>query len=331
MELAEIRPFEPQMAEIDLFTMPDAVGVGEPSVRKQKPYIAGHVTDGSSTFTFTVNGNESVTVPVDANGNWKWVVDRTVTSLANAFNEKTNISKVVICGLKDLTAMNRIFRGGSGNDTTLKKVVFKKCDFTKVTTLNSGFNNRRGLESIEGLDSTKWSLNTNLQYAFIYNYNLIFPKYFKWGDFVTDKVESLNLAFGDCRMLVNGNPIKGGKVDCSNATPTSINAAFQNCFAEVLGLPNISENCDTVNAFNGAIPLKDVTIQSLKNDLNFKNSSYLTEQSVVNLFNAVATDGITLTFHATVYAMIEEQLEIEGSPIYEAYWNSDYDFNYASA
>lgn len=308
-------------------------GVGKSHGGKVKPYISGHVTDGSSTFTFTVNGNESVTVPVDANGNWKWVADRTITSLANAFNEKTNISEVVICGLKDLTAMNRIFRGGSGNDTTLKKVVFKKCDFTKVTTLNSGFNNRRGLESIEGLDSTEWSLNTNLQYVFLYNYNLIFPKYFKWDNFVTDKVETLNLAFGDCRMLVNNNPIKGGKVDCSNATPTSINAAFQNCFAEVLGLPNISENCDTANALNGAMFLKDVTIQSLKKDLNFKNSSYLTEQSIVNLFNAVAADGITLTFHQNVWNMIMREIDVQDSPIQVAYQNmiDNYDVTIANA
>ena len=98
MQLKEIRPFEPQMAEIDLFTMPDAVGVGEPSVRKQKPYIAGHVTDGSSSFTFKVN-NTDVTVPVDANGNWKWVVDRTITSLESAFQDKTNIDILTIEGI----------------------------------------------------------------------------------------------------------------------------------------------------------------------------------------------------------------------------------------
>jgi hypothetical protein len=50
MELAEIRPFEPQMAEIDLFKMPDAVGVGEPSVRKKETFrildnLARRITD----------------------------------------------------------------------------------------------------------------------------------------------------------------------------------------------------------------------------------------------------------------------------------------------
>jgi len=306
-------------------------GIGKSHGGKVKSYIKGHVTDGSSTFTFTVNGNQSVTAPIDSNGNFMWFVDRTVTSLANAFNEKTNISEVVICGLKDLTAMNRIFRGGSSNDITLKKVVFKNCDFTKVTTLNSGFNNRRGLKSIEGLDSSEWKQNTNLQYAFIYDYNLIFPPNFKWDKFVTAKVTQLGLAFGDCRMLVSSSPINGGKIDCSNATPTNMDSAFLNCFAEVICLPIIDENCSVTNIFSGALYLKTLTIKSLSTNLNIEKSSALTEQSVVNLFNAVAADGITLTFHPTVFAMIEQQLEIEGSPIYEAYWNSDYDFNYASA
>lgn len=276
-------------------------GVGVDSGGKIKPYIKGHVIDGSSTFTFTVNGNESITVPVDTNGNWKWVVDRTVTSLANAFDEKTNISEVVICGLKDLTAMNRIFRGGSGNDTTLKKVVFKKCDFTKVTTLNGGFNNRRGLESIEGLDSSEWKQNTNLQYAFIYDYNLIFPPNFKWDKFVTAKVTQLGLAFGDCRMLVGGSPINGGKIDCSNATPINMDTAFQNCFAEVICLPVIDENCSVTNIFSGALYLKTITINLLKKSLNIGKSSFLTKQSVLNLINAAAAD-VTYTLHATPYA-----------------------------
>lgn len=127
MELAEIRPFEPQMAEIDLFTMPDAVGVGEPSVRKVKPYIAGHVTDGSSTFTFTVNVNESVTVPVDANGDWKWVVDRTITSLNSAFENKTNVDKLFLYKLDLRIKMQRFF---ANNGTSTYHIIdISKCYF----------------------------------------------------------------------------------------------------------------------------------------------------------------------------------------------------------
>lgn len=46
-----------------------------------RPYISGHVTDGSSTFTFKVNNNTNITVDVDDNGNWKWYQDRAITSL----------------------------------------------------------------------------------------------------------------------------------------------------------------------------------------------------------------------------------------------------------
>lgn len=106
MELAEIRPFEPQMAEIDLFTMPDAVGVGEPSVRKQKPYIAGHVTDGSSTFTFKVN-NQNVTVPVDANGNWKWKIDRAINVNAD-FSNSSTITEIGIFNLFNAVTANNV-------------------------------------------------------------------------------------------------------------------------------------------------------------------------------------------------------------------------------
>ena len=55
-------------------------GVGKSHGGKVKPYIKGHVTDGSSTFKFKINGND-ITVPVDSNGNWKWVQDRDITSL----------------------------------------------------------------------------------------------------------------------------------------------------------------------------------------------------------------------------------------------------------
>lgn len=298
MELAEIRPFEPQMAEIDLFTMPDAVGVGEPSVRKQKPYIAGHVTDGSSTFTFTVNGNESVTVPVDANGNWKWVVDRTVTSLYEAFRGKTNIDKVELaCKFDDLENLYYTF----ANCSYLQEVKFKEgIKLSNVTNADHTFSNCSRLTAV------------NLQSATL------------------EKVTTVNRFFNNCIALTVidlGNAIFNDNArfpafcyGCKNATTINLNKALF-----------VKGGSDDTIAFSACDALAELTLGTLKFSLTFANSNLLTEQSVVNLFNAVAADGITLTFHATVYAMIEQQLEIEGSPIYEAYWNSDYDFNYASA
>ena len=123
MELAEIRLFEPQMAEIDLFTMPDAVGVGEPSVRKVKPYISGHINDGSSTFTFKVNGND-VTVSVSG-GDWKYKPTAAITSLAF----------VSVPQLESLE-LNKITGVSTFNLDYPVVPVFKKCDATTEAALN---------------------------------------------------------------------------------------------------------------------------------------------------------------------------------------------------
>lgn len=311
MELAEIRPFEPQMAEIDLFTMPDAVGVGEPSVRKVEPYISGHVTDGSSTFTFTVNNNESVTVPVDANGNWKWKVDRTIVKLYKTFENVTNVDIIELNKLDALTSLANMCNGMSA----LEKVTFKKCDLGNVTNVDYSFRNCTKLPNITGIETLS---PTSAQ-----------------GTFASSKVSAIHASFfknfkrlGDA---FYNTPIVSA--DISQADLDYIRNTFSSSQLKTLVLGNVKSGMEfSGNPFGSN--LESITMaegKTIEGDVTITSTSKLTEQSVVNLFNAVAADGITLTFHATVYAMIEEQLEIEGSPIYEAYWNSDYDFNYASA
>ena len=304
MEMAEIRPFEPQMAEIDLFTMPDAVGVGEPSVRKVKPYIAGHVTDGSSTFTFTVNNNESVTVPVDANGNWKWVVDITITSFYQSFFQKTNCDyyEVYIPKCPTLQTIRGMFKyvGYNGSEYVLDNitVVIKALDTINVTTFYEAFQS----SAIKAINFDKFTS--------------------------TSKVTSFYTAFNTTGMETLD--LRG--IDVSSATDIRNQVWWSACktihLGDFLSNPNVQQG----QIFSGgSANIVNVTANNIKISQSLQYCNKLTEQSVVNLFNAVAADGITLTFHATVYATIEEQLEIEGSPIYEAYWNSDYDFNYASA
>lgn len=324
MELAEIRPFEPQMAEIDLFTMPDAVGVGEPSVRKVKPYIAGHVTDGSSTFTFTVNGNESITVPVDANGNWKWVVDRTITSLASAFLEKENIDKIKINDkLDDVINMSAAFKGCANLEiiTLCKGTLLNKC-----TSIVEAFRNCPKLLEIVNLGDVELRLCYNASMAFdCYAYKT-----------QATKIDMHSAIFAPLRYAgYFSRANKGTFVKMNNATFTDncdcTAMIYDNNKIETVELNNANIRGTFSFLFVGCGNLKNLSIGSIGVNLTFNSNPKLTEQSVVNLFNAVAADGITLTFHATVFAMIEQQLEIEGSPIYEAYWNSDYDFNYASA
>lgn len=324
MELAEIRPFEPQMAEIDLFTMPDAVGVGEPSARKVKPYIAGHVTDGSSTFTFTVNGNESVTVPVDANGNWKWVVDRTITSLASAFSGKENLDNVSINDkLDDVTSMVSAFKACVNLEliTLCKGTLLNNC-----TTITEAFRNCPKLVEIVNLGGAELKKCNNITMAFdcyayqtqatiIDMHSAVFAP-LTFASFFARMNKGTYIKMNNARFADN--------CDCTAMI-------YSNANLESIELDSASIKGTVTYLFGGCGNLKNLSIGSIGVNLTFNSNSKLTEQSVVNIFNAVSADGITLTFHPTVFAMIEEQLEIEGSPIYEAYWNSDYDFNYASA
>lgn len=307
MELAEIRPFEPQMAEIDIFTMPDAVGVGEPSVRKQKPYIAGHVTDGSSTFTFTVNNNESVTVPVDANGNWLWVVDRTITKLEKAFQNITNVDSLTIVYKKDtITCLYMAFQGCSVENLDISKL-----NTSNVRTWGQAFNNM-----------------PNCDYSFVSQLNTesatdLYMTFLCHG--ITNKQKTLDLRNIETKNVTgNGTFLGISRQVWSNNSLETLHLGRFAAYSK-------HSACTVLVSQVGYPNLANVTAEAIAIDMDFKATAKLTEQSVVNIFNAVAADGITLTFHPTVFAMIEQQLEIEDSPIYEAYWNSDYDFNYASA
>lgn len=247
-------------------------GIGKSHGGKVKPYIKGHVTDGSSTFTFKVNTDEYVTVPVDANGDWKWVVDRTITSLFRMLCPSTttyadNIDDLVInANLESCTNFG---------------VAIALTPLTKVVVKN---------QTAELTDISYFAQDCKDLKEFI------------------------------APFLVLGNRSNIGRMflRCSKLEVVDLRSAEIN----TVGADSMFMNCEK---------LKTINVKAIKANFKLTWSPLLTEQSVVNLFNAVTADGITLTFHPTVFAMIEQQLEIEDSPIYEAYWNSEYDFNYASA
>ena len=121
-------------------------------------------------------------------------------------------------------------------------------------------------------------------------------------------------------------------IDVSSATDIRNQVWWSACKTIHLGDFLSNPNVQQWQIFNsGSKNVVNVTANSIKLSQSLQWCSGLTEQSVVNIFNAVAADGITLTFHATVYAMIQAQLDIEDSPIYNAYWDSDYDFTIISA
>ena len=308
MELAEIRPFEPQMAEIDLFTMPDAVGVGEPSARKVKPYISGHVTDGSSTFTFTVNGNESVTVPVDANGNWKWVVDRDITSLEKICQNKTNIDSFKIVYSKDtITSLYMAFQ-----DCAVENIDITKLNTSKVTNFTYAFN---------GMQNSDYSFTASLNTESATD---LFEAFLCHG-ITTNKQKTLDLRNIETKNVTGNGTFLG--ISRQVWTNNNLETLHLGRFAAY----SKHSACTVLVSQAGYPNLANVTAEAIAIDMDFKATAKLTEQSIVNLFEAVAADGITLTFHPTVFAMIEQQLAIEDSPIYNAYWNSEYDFEYTSA
>jgi len=240
MKLLSPDILEPELLTMD-FVQPDIVSCGELSQSKIKPYIKGHVTDGSSSFTFKIN-NANVTVPVDANGNWKWVVDRTITRLYEAFYKKNVLDFVKFYNI-DLSS---IISAGAFNSA-----------FRQIDTL------------VVDMRHCKGEINVLLDYTFL-----------------------------------------------------STEVTWY--------MPNLGTNTEFEGAFsknNSSI----IPFGYIKCSCNFSALQILTEQSVVNIFNAVAADNIILTFHSTVYAMVQAQMDAEEGDIYDAYMNSDYDFDYASA
>lgn len=420
MEILKPNILKPALRRIGL-NKPSLFAAGKPHGGKVKPYIKGHVTDGSSTFTFTVNGND-VTVSVSG-GDWKYKPTAAITSLAfvgvpqletlelnkivgvSTFNLDYPVVPVFKgCDATTENALNYVYhiRGTATADFTFQPTYLKNGSAEKPTeravidangnwdVSYSGKKIRRleesfyqnivitSIEFTENFDTCiTFNSATTVNGAFRGCSNLKRAS-FKNGTF--DVITNMANCFRQCSLLeevdfsnatfrlLEGSAYiftdapKLKKLDLPKATlekVTSLQSFFDRCydlayvnlpiatlgscstlfraFEDCTGLKSIDIGSaiiaasSTIDMFRNASALENLNIKSCSVSLELGHSSKLTEQSIVNIFNAVAADGITLTFHPTVFAMIEQQLEIEGSPIYEAYWNSDYDFNYASA
>ena len=272
-----------------------------------KPYIKGHVTDGSSTFTFTVNGNQSVTVPVDTNGNWKWVVDRTITKLEKAFQNITNIDSLTIVYKENtITSLYMAFQGCS-----VEYLDISKLNTSNVRTWGQAFNNM-----------------PNCDYSFVPHLNTesaidLYQSFLCMG---TNKQKTLDLRNIETKN-VTGN---GTYVGISRQV-------WSNNYLETLHLGRFAayskhSACTVLVSQAGYPNLANVTAKVIAIDMDFKATAKLTEQSVVNLFNAVAAD-IVLTFHQNVWNMIMREIDVQGSLIQVAYQNmiDNYDVTIANA
>ena len=198
-------------ADISVADMGDVGAFGDGDGGNVKPFIKGHITDGSSTFTFTVNGNESVTVPVDAGGKWKWVVDRTITSLKHSFTNLTQLDEITFKNIKttadcqqtfaNCTGLKKIVLDKSLSDTTTlygfltgtstgKIVILKGVTFSKAQSCWRAF---IGCEEIVGLQTCTFEATTNC-------YQMFYAFYGETLDLssaeFTDKITSTNMIFG---------------------------------------------------------------------------------------------------------------------------------------
>lgn len=285
-------------------------GVGKSHDGNVKSYIKGHVTDESSTFTIRVN-NTDIVIPVDANGNWKWVADRDITSLNKCFNyQKISCDYIEIYLPKtpNLTDMYRFLYATNGEVDQRKsdlKVVIKAIDTRNVTNMEGAFKNSRQID-MDYLPLIKTAKCTNF-------YNMVHSQFVKVVDLRSFDMTS----------------------SVGNTTASGISNNIWNSETETLHLGNFCSNPTN----NGCVPffgtnpiLKNVTAETIRINLSLSGSSALTEQSVVNLFNAVAAD-ITLTFHQNVWNMIMREIDVQGSPIQVAYQNmiDNYDVTIANA
>ena len=99
--------------------------------KEETPYISGHVTDGSSTFTFKITNSKIVSTNIDSNGNWKWYVDTDVTNLSDSFKLKSALTKIY----SNYNFKNCITLYGAFTDAqTLQEIIFPKATFENVTS-----------------------------------------------------------------------------------------------------------------------------------------------------------------------------------------------------
>ena len=262
---------------------------------EERPYISGHVTDGSSTFTFKINGETNVTVPVDSNGNWKWYANTTITYFNNMFNEIHNIDFVEINSFSGFTGCSQMFRASTANDYNLKTVIFKNCDFSSSITLYGMFMRRRGLITIKGLDKTKHSSNTTLNCTFQHCESLVFDSNFNWNNLISNGITNFTGTFMNCKAYT-------GLIDLSNSSlPTTVNLCISNANIKTIKLPQqLSSNCNVDGIFTGAYYVESITAYSISKSMNLKDCNKLTKQSVLSLINA-ASASISYTLNSTVY------------------------------
>lgn len=273
--------------------------IGERARRKEDntPYIAGHVIDNSTTFTFKVNGAD-VTVPVGADGWWKYNCDESVTyNLASSFYQKQKCDYLTFANIK-CNSINNMCNG----QEQLKKVLFNDVEFINAcygycfTVMNQQLDVEfRG-------KSCDWSSITNMEY-FSTNYQLTINPTKIVG--YNDKLISIANAFSDiqCEMDLVDFEIP----NCTNTSAMFRGVGVPRESVKSLGIPCINANTNTLNMLARRIALQNLTCSYIRSSFSIEDSPLLTLQSVLNLINATDANGLTFTLHADVLAKCENE------------------------
>ena len=253
------------------------------------PYIKGHVTDGSSSFTFKINGNTDITVPVDSNGNWKWYVDRTVTSLADAFNENLVLDYIELYGLNDIKTGQQTFN----KCQNIKKCIFKNCDASLLTNGQLMFQNIGvNYNSEVVLVLPKNFAPTNCERLFAgykpLNRTPIPKEVFK-------NAKNLDICFGSAKVDVVDYSLfsnayywyRAGFYFYKTEIPTVI-------------LPKIYSTCRFDADFFGITNINIIFTDTVEHDIPFTNCISMSKDSVIGAINAAAAN-VTYTLYSAVY------------------------------
>ena len=281
--------------------------IGTRSGGSKKEYIKGHVKNGSSTFTFKI-GSTTISVPVKDDGWFEWNGFDTYSSLLInnplTINPEDGLLDIISIYIKNRTLYRvSISRGDVGNVNTSLKIIDFNHSTIKMTYRAPSFYRLQQLEEIRNTENIAVDSNDNraIRAIFFGNSKLTnLPSMCNWKFPASGTDDEHDLYIGG---MINTLKTIDGLLPITHP---------------FLG-----------SQFSNLSVLEEIkACVEILYSINFQKSSKLTEQSVVNLFNAVQADGITLTFHPTVGAMIDAQMDAEEGAIYDAYMNSDYEFEY---
>lgn len=253
---------------------------GELVYENDYPYIAGHVTDGSSTFTFRVN-NADVTVNVGANGWWKWKQNVVLTTLSRMIISNV-VDEVIFSVVTDnYVTANEMFFGYYGLNSLKKITILKPIkvqgNISYMISCCPSLEEVVGTENILGKDITSY------------------------------------------RELFSQNPLLRSPLDFHNIKPSvTADSVVCNSYSPYctnvtsMYLYDITRNM--VNIPTHIIPnVVDFNIDLIEQSVSFSNNSLLTYQSMLNIANALCDNNntdeqLTITFNSTAWnALTEEQ------------------------